>query len=284
MFREKRRRQKEISEPDKEAHMAACLVARLAATHPRGASMRAVSRACSNWTASTPNKRGALHVLLDLASDVSFSEAKAAFQQKAKRCHPDLAASTGRSASSLQTEFVALQTAWENYLASLEGASSAAEVAAKREQEKHLEMVLLILRMSSTMLSRGLLQEADSHRIRNAVIDAVRMNGQKAFGKAFPPANVRRVQYEESRGNDGSVHVHIHAMNVKHRDSVVELFAAQSPVAGREPPCDAFLRSLRTSFADYGGCADDLLGLQLAAGYTMEPVPPPANGGAREDS
>ena len=107
-----------------------------AAIHPRGASMRAVSRACSNWTASTPNKRGALHVLLDLASDVSFSEAKAAFQQKAKRCHPDLAASTGRSASSLQTEFVALQTAWENYLASLEGASSAAEVAAKREQEK----------------------------------------------------------------------------------------------------------------------------------------------------
>lgn len=227
------------------------------------------------YATSSAGHGGSLYSLLNLQPTNSFHEVKAAFQQRAKECHPDMAASRGRNSKALETEFVTLQSAWEEYLASLKAAQTGAPGSVSKAEAQHLEMVLLILRMSTSSLSRGLLDDSNSHRIRNAVVDAVRQNGQKTFGKAFPPASVRRVQLEETSGGSSGVHVHIHAMNVKHRDSVISLISTKPTAAGREPPCDAFLRSLRASFVDYGGCADAVEGLSLAAGYTMQPVPLP---------
>ena len=230
-----------------------------------------------------------LHALLGLEPSVSYTQARQAYQEKAKLCHPDIVQSHKTD------EFVALQTAWERYLERTKqgskcggncqsGCKSGSENPVEDARaQKHMEMVLLVF--------RGINAEGhkDPHRLRHCVTSAVRARGQARFGNSFPPTSIRRVHFRSASTGTGStvdeLEMHLGCMNPRHREAVVELVTSKDRGVRLEdePPCAAFIRTFRDELISTAprlsaaANPNSLLELALhcALPYTSEAIHPP---------
>lgn len=200
-----------------------------------------------------------LHKILGLGSEVTYARLRSSYQRKVQQCHPDVC---GTASAGDCDEFLAVQSAWEEYKDSELWRDAEAKAAAAPFVRSELQMVLLGLTIRCAT-PPDLLTD-DMYRLRTAVMQSVCGLCEQ---DELAPIGVRRVEWID-RPNAFGAHVHMLADEPSHRDAVVRMCTSSSAalVESLQGTLDAVGWSTGALPVEFGVCLP----------YSIPEPPPPA--------